>query len=129
MMEAFFPQGFAVEPVTFYYRPAGEYDFNSGTWDPASSITATMRASVQRANGEDLRNVPELQRADSYYKIYTTAALETVNETTGVEPYQVVWQSERWRVVHVERWQMNTLDHRKILITRETRNQQEGVNP
>lgn len=129
MYEAPLPAGFAVEPITIYWKAPGHYDATTGVWVSGATTTSAMRASVQRANGEDLRNVPELQRADAYYKLYTQTPLATVNESTGLEPYEVQWQGEKWRVVHVDRWEMNTLNHRKILITRETRNQQAGVNP
>jgi hypothetical protein len=82
-----------------------------------ASTDASIKASVQVANGDDMKLLPEGFRASETIKLYTTTALQPADQHDGTEADRIVRDSIVYQVQHVEP-QHPLIPHYKALATR-----------
>jgi len=89
-----------------------------GRYSPgATSDTAGVTASVQPISGDELERLPEGIRSRRPAKIYTETELKQKDTTAGTPPDLIIWDSETWEVVSVEKHAWGT--YYKALIVRQ----------
>ena len=99
------------------YRSAGSYV--DGVWVQASEATIAITASIQRATGKDMEDVPEGRRQGGVYAVYTDTAIQTsVHGAAPTKADQLVIDGVRHEAVHVEPWQNNVINHYRALFAR-----------
>lgn len=93
-------------------------NWNGRNYDQTLDSTFTIQTSVQPADANDLKVLPEGKRTSSIYKIYPSSELRTTDQNTQTPQDVVVFNNENYEVVHVEPWK-NLLGFYKALIVRE----------
>ena len=100
--------------VTLTSYAAGSYA--SGRWSAGASSTSTISASVQPAGPRDLMHLPEGDRTKGAVKLYTDSELSEGNESTGLQPDQIMWNGEQWEVQKVWRNALGLGHHKGMAI-------------
>lgn len=99
--------------ITLVRALAGVYD-SKGRYNAATTTESTIQANVQPVNGIELQDLPEGRRGYETIKMYTSTALRTVTEASGLPADQVVVDSKTYQVDVM--W--NRHAHYKALCTR-----------
>lgn len=104
------------ETVTLIRETAGH--FENGRWVEGTESEIEITASIQPISGNELVNLPELQRTSETLKCYTTEILLTADPTTGVAADEIHYRGKRWQVQSVEPWGVPGFSHSKAIIMR-----------
>lgn len=88
--------------ITVTRSVAGVY--TSGRWVPGATSPVTVRASVQPATPKQLERLPEGLRTKAGVSVWSTTALRTADEATGLVADVIAWDGASWEVQQVEHW-------------------------
>lgn len=98
-------------PLTIY-RASGQGSYVDGEWVEAVATEVVRNVNIQPFKDEELLLLPESDRSREWYKLYCAEDLiadkQGLNGTTADE---FTWNGERYKVMKVKRYQMQTLDH------------------
>jgi hypothetical protein len=88
-----------------------------GIFTPGASTVLNFTASVQPVTGDDLNSLPEGLRENGAYILYTDFELRTGNQTTK-EPADIVnLFNKKYKVVLLEPWQNDVINHYKAIVS------------
>ena len=101
-------------PLTIYRTSQGGYV--NGDWVDGKTAEVEIQANVQPMRDDELMLMPETERTREWYKVYSASEIRTSKEgTTGWAADEFMWNGDRYKVMKVRRYQMQTLDHWKAL--------------
>ena len=105
--------GFDV-PITVN-RPSGPITYVKGRAVVPAVTAIPMKASVQQASADNLLLLPEAIRNNETKRIYSYEEIRTAtDETDPTDADVIIYDSESWRVVMVDKYTMGTLDHWRV---------------
>jgi len=97
----------------------------AGTWVDGTPSTSTIQASIQPAKESEYLRLPEGARTRGAVSVFSEDEVVAGNESTGIVPDEVTYQSEQWEISMVEPWIVNhhtpELLHYKALALRVSR--------
>lgn len=86
------------------------------------SPDATLVANVQPMKFNELMLLPESDRTKEWIVLYLTPDQDIRTAKEGSDGYpadEVVWQSQSFKVMKIQKWGMGVLEHIKVLAARE----------
>jgi hypothetical protein len=99
---------------------SGARDPATGRWQSLDASPVDILASVQPLSGSERQTLPEGDRQRVTLKLYTRAAVLTVNQFAQAPEDVIVVDGVRFRVYSVETQGMaNIIPHAKVLLMRE----------
>lgn len=105
-------------PLTVY-RTAAQGSYVDGEWVAAVATTITREVNIQPLKDEELLLLPEADRSREWYKLYCAEDLIADKPgASGTIADEFVWNGDRYKVMKVKRYQMQTLDHFRAMASR-----------
>lgn len=101
-------------PLTVY-RTTAQGSYVNGSWVAGSTVEVVREVNIQPFKDEELLLLPEADRSREWYKLY--CAEDFIADKPGVSGTiadEFVWNGDRYKVMKVKRYQMQTLDHYKV---------------
>ena len=100
-------------PLTIY-RTSAQGTYVDGEWVEGTAVEVVREVNIQPFKDEELLLLPEADRAREWYKLYCAEDLIADKPgTSGTIADEFVWNGDRYMVMKVKRYQMQTLDHFK----------------
>ena len=105
------------ETITIRHYSAGVY--TNGVYVPGGIASSVItQASVQPVTGEDLQQLPELERTKEVLKIYTAAEVYLADQRTGAPSDLLEIRGKVYKAYHVEPWNYDFVFY-KVFCVRE----------
>lgn len=92
--------------------------YSGGQWVEASDVALTIYASVQPANGEELKALPEGLRSRDTVKLYSSDELITLGDNR--RPDILVWRGSQYEISLKGPWQSGVISHFKYYASKIT---------
>lgn len=102
-------------------RTFGQGNHVDGLWQEPSQSDATIKASVQPANGDDLLQLPESERSSEVLVAYTLEPIYISAADDDLRPSDIIiYDGREYKVIHVGDWHNPgaNLKHYRSIITR-----------
>ena len=100
-------------PLTIY-RTSAQGTYVDGEWVEGTAVEVVREVNIQPFKDEELLLFPEADRAREWYKLYCAEDLIADKPgASGAIADEFVWNGDRYKVMKVKRYQMQTLDHFK----------------
>ena len=100
-------------PLTIY-RTSAQGSYVDGEWVEGTAVEVVREVNIQPFKDEELLLLPEADRAREWYKLYCAEDLIADKPgASGTIADEFVWNGDRYKVMKVKRYQMQTLDHFK----------------
>ena len=93
---------FSQQTVTVTHRAAGSW--TDGRYTDGAASTATIKAAVYPATGEQLDRLPEARRSRETIAIFTDSALTPGAAPSGAGADVITYGSDTYEVATVKRW-------------------------
>ena len=101
-------------PLTVY-RTTAQGSYINGSWVAGSTVEVIREVNIQPFKDEELLLLPEADRSREWYKIYCAEDfIADKPGASGTIADEFVWNGDRYKVMKVKRYQMQTLDHYKV---------------
>ena len=100
-------------PLTIY-RTSAQGTYVDGEWVEGTAIEVVREVNIQPFKDDELLLLPEADRAREWYKLYCAEDLIADKPgALGTIADEFIWNGDRYKVMKVKRYQMQTLDHFK----------------
>ena len=100
-------------PLTIY-RTSAQGTYVDGEWVEGTAVEVVREVNIQPFKDEELLLLPEADRAREWYKLYCAEDLIAGKPgASGTIADEFIWNGDRYKVMKVKRYQMQTLDHFK----------------
>lgn len=88
-----------------------------GVWQPSTTTTETVQASVQPTRDNDLALLPEGRRQQETYTLYTSLdePLYVANDHTQTNSDKVEIYGKQFEILHAEKWANQIIPHHKSI--------------
>lgn len=97
-------------PLTLYRKTEGSYI--EGVWTSGVETTVDILANVQPLLDEEYMRIPEADRTKQWIRLFSNSELRTLKEgVDGWSADEFFWNSERYQIMRVQRYQMSVRDH------------------
>lgn len=104
-------------PITIYRKTQGSYV--DGLWVAGADVEVVRNVNIQPLKPSEIQMMPESERTKEWYKLYCSEDLRTLQEgTNGWPADEFIWQGYRYRIMKVQNYSMQTLDHFKAWAAR-----------
>lgn len=101
-------------PLTVY-RTTAQGSYVNGSWVAGSTVEVVREVNIQPFKDEELLLLPEADRSREWYKLYCAEDfIADKPGASGTIADEFVWNGDRYKVMKVKRYQMQTLDHYKV---------------
>lgn len=102
-------------------REIQRYRFSGGVWangryTSGPETVTNIRASIQPVATQDLQFLTDEERMSGSYTLFTSDSLQSNDDKAGTVADHVEIDGARYRVVHVEKWNNNLLNHHKAIV-------------
>ena len=105
-------------PLTVY-RTSAQGTYVDGEWVAASADEVIREVNIQPFKDEELLLLPEADRSREWYKLYCAEDLIADKPgASGTIADEFIWNGDRYKVMKVKRYQMQTLDHFRAMASR-----------
>ena len=105
-------------PLTVY-RTTAQGSYVNGSWVAGSTVEVVREVNIQPFKDEELLLLPEADRAREWYKLYCAEDLIADKPgASGTIADEFIWNGDRYKVMKVKRYQMQTLDHFRAMAAR-----------
>jgi len=104
-------------PLTVTRQQPGQYV--DGIWQPGSTATLAIRASVQPATPDDVELLPSGQENNQAFTLYSDTALHVANEIDNTVGDLVQIGGLEYRAMARQPWQNGVVDHHKTVVVKE----------
>lgn len=93
----------------------------NGRWEEDVSGDRPILANIQPFKFHEYMQLPESDRTQEWYKIYTEEAIETAQEPDGEGRLaeRILWEDKVFKIIKVHHYSMGVLDHYKAIAVRE----------
>lgn len=101
-------------PLTIY-RTTAQGSYVDGEWVEGATTEVVRNVNIQPFKDEELLLLPESDRSREWYKLYCSEDLiaDKPGVPNGTVADEFIWNGDRYKVMKVKRYQMQTLDHFK----------------
>lgn len=103
-------------PLTIY-RKSGIGSYVNGVWTEAAETTVEIQANVQPYQFNQYQIMPEADRSKKWLRVFSGSELKTLKEGSWAAD-EFIWDGDRYQVMKVDRYMMQTRDHFEILAAR-----------
>lgn len=101
-------------PLTVY-RTTAQGSYVNGSWVAGSTVEVIREVNIQPFKDEELLLLPEADRSREWYKLYCAEDfIADKPGASGTIADEFIWNGDRYKVMKVKRYQMQTLDHYKV---------------
>ena len=105
-------------PLTIY-RTSAQGTYVDGEWVEGTAVEVVREVNIQPFKDEELLLLPEADRSREWYKLYCAEDLIADKPgASGTIADEFVWNGDRYKVMKVKRYQMQTLDHFRAMASR-----------
>lgn len=105
-------------PLTVY-RTTAQGSYVNGSWVAGSTVEVIREVNIQPFKDEELLLLPEADRSREWYKLYCAEDfIADKPGDSGTIADEFVWNGDRYKVMKVKRYQMQTLDHFRAMAAR-----------
>ena len=105
-------------PLTIY-RTSAQGTYVDGEWVEGTAVEVVREVNIQPFKDEELLLLPEADRSREWYKLYCAEDLIADKPgASGTIADEFIWNGDRYKVMKVKRYQMQTLDHFRAMASR-----------
>ena len=105
-------------PLTVY-RTSAQGTYVDGEWVEGAAVEVVREVNIQPFKDEELLLLPEADRSREWYKLYCAEDLIADKPgASGTIADEFIWNGDRYKVMKVKRYQMQTLDHFRAMASR-----------
>ncbi len=104
-------------PKTINYESesGGYFDDNTGKWVDGVPVVESFQGSVQPMSGKEIESFPWLRQDTGHVKVYSDILLDVSTQGGDTKGAVVIWQDQKWEVVHQLKFQNDLINHYKFI--------------